>query len=212
MNKMETLTKTIKVTEFKIGETAIILENFDYGQGKITVKDYNHGVYSHYWGAMGGTLEDFLLSINSDYFADKLLGRRNMHSFDAKKTFRNVRKFIREEIGLPWYKHLEFQEDLREKLNTFQSNCVEYNSEHYFIDHFDWYLSKLLSFNRIEDRYDREDLETAFKEISEPWGFIETSESETTKWLKKLHTKIKKPISTKTYKSKNNLTFAEQNQ
>ena len=182
---------------FFIGGTEIILENKGENQGQITVNDKDKGTYQMYWGAMGGTIEDFLLQINSDYFTDKLLGVMSTQTFDCKGTFAAVRKFIRQEIDLPWYKHLDFQKNLRDELNYFQERCTEYNSDQYFVDHFSDYLDRRLKFFLIDDRWERERIEKDFKNISEPWHFIQTKESDTAKWLKSLHSKIKHKLQSK---------------
>ena len=53
------------------------------------------GAYANYWGAMGESLESFIISINSDYFAKKL--GKNLFSFCPKSTVKNLRKAIKEE-------------------------------------------------------------------------------------------------------------------
>lgn len=187
---METATLA-QTTKFFIGDTEITLEEKGENKGEITVKDYRMGIYSMYWGAMGGTLKNFILRINEDYFTDKLLGVHSMYVFDIKATFKELRKFIRHEFNLPWYKHTEFQKDLRVKLKNFQDNCEEYKSERYFVDDFNFYLGIQPDFYLIEDKFECNHIEKSFKSIEEPWSFIQQKDSDTTKWLKKLHNKIK---------------------
>jgi len=183
------------VCRLKIETTDVFLEDFGEGKGKITLSDtYGHN-YSMFWGAMGGSLSDFILRINSDYFADKLLGSTSMQVFDAKKTFREIRKFIREELDLPWYKHLDFQKDLREKIKQFEERCIEFESDRYFVDCFSQNIQDGPDFSLIENRWERESVENNFKGISEPWNFIQTRESENTKWLKKIHNLLKRKLS-----------------
>ena len=179
---------------FSIGGTEITFENKGENKGEITISDKEKGTYQMYWGAMGGTLQDFILRINEDYFTDKLLGVRSTQVFDAKGTFKELRKFIREELDLPWYKHLDFQKDLREKLSNFQKNCEEINSDRYFVESFDFNVGTMPDFYLIEDRWERERIERDFKGISEPWHFIQTKESQEAKWLKSLHFKIKRKL------------------
>lgn len=124
-NKKETL---------NIEGVEIILENFEINQGKITVNGPNQ--FSMYWGAMGGTIQEFLCEINSDYFASKLQGAEKTETFNVKKTFSELRRFIREDLDLPWYKHLEFQKDLREKIKSFENECIEYPYDRFFVDNF----------------------------------------------------------------------------
>jgi len=189
-----TANNAIELVRLKIDETEIFLEELGENKGKIIIANpYGHN-YSMYWGSMGGTLKEFIVSINSDYFSDKLLGHISREVFCAKGTFRNVRKFIREELCLPWYKHMEFQKDFREKLKQFEENCIEINSEQYFVDQFNYYFSTAPNFHLIEDRWQMQDVESDFSNISEPWHFIATKESDQTKWLKNLHKKLKKEL------------------
>ena len=124
-----------KTEILKIKGVEITLENRDFGEGKITINRTNK--FSMFWGAMGSNIQDFLCQINSDYFADKLQGAERLEKFDCKKTFSEVRRFIREDINLKWYKHFEFQKEMRETLNEFESYCLNsYSPEHYFIDNF----------------------------------------------------------------------------
>jgi hypothetical protein len=186
---------------FFVSGTEIILENKGENQGQITINDKERGTYQMYWGAMGGTIQDFLMRINSDYFTDKLLGVRSTQVFDVKGTFAAVRKFIRTELDLPWYKHQEFQSNLRENLNQFQERCEEYDSDKYFVDHFHDYLYRYPSFYLIDDRFEQERIESDFQNISEPWNFIHTKESQEAKWLKSLHSKIKRKLQSESFLS-----------
>jgi len=183
----------LDIVPIKIGKTKITLEDNGCSKGKIKIEDPDNGFYETYWGAMGGSLKEFLCQINSYYFSDRLLGHKSGQIFDVKSTFREVRKFIREELDLPWYKHIEFQKNLREKINIFQEKCDDENSETYFVDFFSFYLGTMLNFNLIDDRWERERVEEDFK-ISEPWHFIQTKESYESKWLKSIHGKIKNKI------------------
>lgn len=181
-------------TFLQIGHTDVFLENQGEGRGQITVNDRERGTYQSCWGAMGSSIEDFMLRINEHYFTSNLLGARNGQVFDAKGTFAEVRKFIREELDFPWYKHLEFQKDLREKLKNFQDNCEEINSDRYFVESFGFNVGSMPNFYLIDDRYERERIEKDFNNISEPWHFITTKPSKESLWLQSLHTKIKKRI------------------
>ena len=189
----KTLIDQENTTTYKIQDAEVILEDMGINKGKITINS-DRGVYTMYWGAMGDNIKDFILYINDCYFTDKLLGVRSTQCFNVKATFSNVRKFIREELCLPWYKHIDFQKDLREKINTFQSYCKEIESEDFFVNSFHLYLSTLPNFDLIEDRFEREQIENDFKNISEPWHFIDTKDSDETKWFKSLHKKLIKKI------------------
>ena len=177
----------------KIDNTDIFLEDMGNGQGKITISDtYGHN-YSMFWGAMGMPLRAFLRQINADYFVNKLLGSASCTEVDVKRTFSAIRKHIREAI-LPWYKNLDFQADMREKLNSFQNECAECPSEHFFVDNFYSFI-KRLDYYLIDDySYDKEFVEEEFKSISEPWGFIVTKKNRECLWLEALHAKLKKAL------------------
>lgn len=177
-----------------IGKTKIILEDKGKGQGQITIQDAKYGNYEMYWGAMGDNkIAEFIEKINSHYFTSKLLKHRSGDVFCHKKTFAALRRYIRNDMNLPWYKHMFFQQDLREKLASFQERCVEYDSSQYFVDHFYFFINDL-NYNRIEDRWTRGYIESEFKEITEPWHFIGTKESDEAKWLRQIHAKLKKGL------------------
>lgn len=178
------------IEKIKIKGVDILLENIDTNQGKVIVSDNNGNNYSMFWGAMGGTIQHFICRINSDYFADKLLGTEKTQLFNVKQTFKELRRFIREDLDLPWYKHLEFQKDFREILKSFENECLENPYDRFFVDNFHSYFSYKQNFYLISDRYECSRIENDFKSLSEPWNFIQTSESEKTKWLKYLHKQI----------------------
>lgn len=175
----------------KIEETDIFLQELGPNQGKITVSNTYGYNYSYYWGSMGGTLKEFLQTINSEYFASKLLGAKNTSTIDVRKTFTQIRKYIRDDIRIQWYEHIEFQKKMRQVLNSFQRECQENESSTYFVDHFMSRFVNRIDFDMIEDRYDARRLEEDFQCISEPWGFIVEKDSPEYYWLKSLHVKIK---------------------
>jgi elongation factor P--beta-lysine ligase len=182
---------------YKVGESDIFLEELGENKGKITVSDvYGHN-YSMYWGAMGGTLKDFILQINSEYFVNKLLGSIDSQVFDTKATFKNVRKHIREEIGLKWYEYMDFQKQMREVLKDFENNCIscEEKNSSYFIDNFKSSFIDRLDYYLIEGFFEKSYLESDLKNI-EWWYLTQTKESPKYKWLEKLHCELKKKLST----------------
>lgn len=176
----------------KIGSTDIFLDDQGHGKGKITISDGWMGAYNYFWGAMGGSLEDFLLSINTSYFVDKLC--RLPYQFDGKLSARNIRKHIRTELAyeLPYWKFMDAQKELREKIKELE-NCESANE---FVDACCRLPDNLLC---IDLSYDEE---KEFKGIirdtftSEPWHFIEESESREAIWLADLHSKIKAELKT----------------
>lgn len=189
----ETLELTT-VQKIRIDGTDVFLDVMGDEQGKITVSDTMWHNYSYYWGAMGGGLHNFLTQINKEYFASKLMGSRNDNTFDPKRTFANVRKFIEKEFDLPWYKHQEFQKQMRECLNSFQELCEERGDEQYFVHLFDSQVIMNLEFWRIKDEWDRKEVESNFKSMSEIWHFIETKPSKEYEWLIGFHGKLKKKL------------------
>lgn len=182
------------ITRLKIDSTDIFLEEIGENQGKITISDTWGHNYSTYWGAMGGSLKDFIKRINSDYFANKLMGSTSIYEMDVKATFSAIRKHISSEIGLPWYEHQIFQKDMREKLKNFQNECEENEWENYFVDKFfDSFINRL-DFYLIEDKFEREYLEKQFRGISEWWYFIQSKPNRKFVWLQELHSKLKKEL------------------
>lgn len=173
----------------KIDQTDVFIEDGPVaGQGKITVSDPWMGAYTYAWGAMGSGIEEFLCSINPDYFADKLC--RNDNVFDAKQSVRNIRKYIREELKheLPFYKYPELQKEMRENLKEMEQEC---DTEQEFVDACMRFTDGIIC---AEASY-RE--ENEFKDIidgvfkTEPWNFIATKASKEYIWLKEIHGKIK---------------------
>ena len=130
---------------------------------------------------MGGTLKEFLLSINEDYFANRLCSNR--FEFSKKGTFANVRKYIREEMDLPWYKETYFQKELREDLNRFQNNCY---SEESFVNMWDDFINNIPYHNLECREWEAKSIEANFKGICEHWNFIEKIESSEYKFYLKL--------------------------
>lgn len=183
------------IQKIKIKEVDILLENIAPSQGKIIVSDNNGNNYSMFWCAMGGTIQEFICKINSDYFASKLQGSEKSEKFNVKQTFKELRRFIREDLDLPWYKHLEFQKDFREILKSFENECIENPYDRFFVDNFHNYFSYKPNFYLISDSYECSRIENDFKSLSGPWHFIQTSESENTKWLKSLHKQIVRKLS-----------------
>lgn len=175
-----------------IGITDIILQNYEDGQGKIIISnfdfDYN---FSFYWGSMGQNtnIEQFLCEINSSYFVDKLSARIN-GVLDSKKTFSNFRRYIREEI-MQWFQYVEFQKDMRYKLNDFQTECYD---ERQFVQMFTNFCDHVLDYSLIDDWYDEKEIKSSFTGICEPWNFIVNKPPRENIWLEKLHVKLKKEL------------------
>lgn len=180
----------------KIKTTDIIFQDFEYGRGKIIISDSSYGYnFSYFWGSMGSTLKEFLLSINSGYFVNKL-STRHQGGVCLKRTMRTIKKFIKVDIGLQWYEHMEFQKDMREKINEF----IDEYSDEISPDYFGYKLEELVKsfdYDLIERGYTRDSIERDFKNIwsGEWWHFLEYTTPQENIWLEKLHGKLKKVIS-----------------
>lgn len=182
------------IEKIRIDNTDIFLEDFEPGKGKITISDtYGHN-YSYYWGAMGRPLREFICVINEEYFTRNLLGTRSCYVMDCRRTFANLRKYIAKDMGLPWYSHMRFQEELREKLNQFQRECEEHPSNDYFVAMFFPSFIDCLEFFWVETEWERKQIEKDFKNIEEWWYFIAEKPSPEYNWLIKLHRNLKKKL------------------
>lgn len=182
----------------RICYTDIILQDFGDGKGKVIISDDDYGYdFSYYWGAMGKdtSLKQFLQEINTDYFVNKL-SHHIKGPINVRATFVALRKHIQEcfRYELPWYEHMEFQKDFREKLKIFQK---EVRSDIEFItgiQNFHNYLEYYL----IDDFAERSRIEKLFKDIfsnCEPWYFVEYDIHREDLFLTKLHPKLKKALS-----------------
>ncbi len=121
-----------------------------------------------------------------------------------KKTLRNIRKAIKEELHseYPWYTEKEFQAELRYELKEledegFVSVDHYFNQINSFVDYLNYYL--------IKDSYDRKNIESIIKGIfSESWHYIEHDEHRENEYLIRLHKKLVKKL--KKIKTDNNIT------
>lgn len=176
----------------RINGTDVFLEDLGENRGKIIVSDPNAGSYSYYWGSMGSNLKEFLLRINGDYFAGKLLPSDLMYVFDGKSTVKNIRRVIKETDTLPWYEFMSAQKEMREKIKRLEF-C---RNEDEFI-----YECRALpeSILCLDMEFEEE---TEFKDIldgifrDEPWDLIQTKTSWRYDFLCELLKNIKKEIST----------------
>lgn len=172
---------------FKINNTDIILQDHGNNKGKIIISLWDKYNFSHYWGAMGGTLKEFLLSINVDYFVTKLCPAGRWEVFDGKKPATRTRKEIKE--FLQWYEHRDFQKHMREEIKKIEVMEDEYEFQSWaesFIDNLDFYLV---------DRVDRELLKSDFEGMMCEWrNLIAKTDSPEAKFLSDLFPKIKKHL------------------
>lgn len=164
---------------FKLKNTDIILQDFEFGRGKIIISgDYD---LSYTWGAMNSTLSEFITRIDSDYFM-RNLNSIHQDPIDIKKSLRNFRTDLRRE--LPWYKYLEFQKELRSEIKR----TVRYiEDDHSFVDAIIG-LKDQVDYDLVDDKYDRKEVRSIIHGIcSEPWHYLENIEHPQKKWLTTLH-------------------------
>ncbi len=176
---------------FKIGSTEIILRNESDGVGKIIISDLERGSYSHFWGAMGNSIEKFLCEINEGYFASKLCNQQ--FSFSGKATAKYIRKYIREELSydLPWYEYMTFQKQFRAKIKELEEMQSE-EQAFYFISGLHEQDYDFDSF--AEEREVRAVLKNSFS--NDTHYFLQTDYSREYKFLEKLHKGIKSYLET----------------
>lgn len=179
-----------KVRIIKLKGCDVYLENYDLGQGKITISSLEHGAFNHYWGSMGKcTIEKFITETNSQYFAMKLSAGIE-DDFDGKQSASNIRKHIREELNyeLPWYKFISAQKEMREAINQLE-DC---GSQENFVHECTSLIDNLICYdlNHNEEREFKSIVESVFND--EPWYFIAKKPSREYLWLKKIHSRLSK--------------------
>lgn len=175
----------------EIGITDVILRDFNDGQGKIIVSNFDYDYnFSYYWGAMGKNtnLKEFILKIDSEYFANKLTCHIQ-NDIDVKATFANLRREIRE--FLPWYKHVEFQKDMRRCINEYQQKV---DSQDSFVNLWYSFVSSLSPWIYIGDRQECKDIDSFFEGYCEHWYLIVTKPPRAYYWCIELHTELKKKL------------------
>lgn len=176
--------------QITIGETTARLEDIRENAGEIVLHDTAGHNYSYFWGSMGGNISSFIKNMSPDYFSMKLLGAKSSFAYDGKGTFKNLREFIRTYMGLPWYRHMEFQKDLRRALKSYQNRCEHQND---FVLLWTNFICDI-DFNLINDRYDRKQIENEFNSLSEVWGFIQEKHSDEHNFLMDFHKKLKQQL------------------
>jgi hypothetical protein len=180
----------------KINNYEVVLKNTEFGQGLITIFAPNGDKYEYYWCAMNSNIETFLQQIDSEYFVNKLLPSDKMYVTNWNKTFTNVRNYIRDEIGLKWYEHQNFQKHLRANISEFKNWCKDVNNERYFVDTFHNYLYEYLNWHLMDyDVYSTNYYQKEFENISEVWYFLAKSKSKEYKDLIGLHKLLKQKLS-----------------
>lgn len=172
--------------ELMINGVEVLLRDYEIGKGKIYVSAGSDRSYSYYWGAMGGKLSDFLQKIDPGYFAMKLCPGGNSSVFSGRLTAKSLREQVKQ--ILPWYEHMEFQKSVRAAIKQVEG----FESHHEFIGWLGWYMDRL-DFHLIEDRIDRQMMESEFKNSFGVWN-IQSDYSNEYKWLERLLPKIKKHL------------------
>lgn len=175
------------MNRFKIETADIILENTETGKGKIIISDLYNGSFSYFWGAMGDTIENFLKSIDSSYFADKICNNR--FEFSAKQTAKEIRRYIREEMNyeLPWYEFKLSQKELRKQIRKIEKANSQYEALALIQDLPNSVYCPELSFKKNDE------FSKIIKSMvdTEPWNFLQNDYSKDYIYLKKLHGKIR---------------------
>lgn len=187
-------TEEVQIQKLHLRDHVVYLEDLGPNQGKVIVTSGSGQSWSYYWGAMGGDLKAFLCRINGDYFANNLIVAGNRDQLDVKRTFTEVRRFIREDLGVTYFKYKAFETDVRTRLRLFQLFCEEYPTKETFVNGFRPQFVDLLDFYLIDERSAEARMEREFKEIREVWNFIVTKPSQEYKNLKRLHGRLVKAL------------------
>lgn len=174
-----------------IGITDVILQDYEDGQGKIIISNLDHDYnFSYYWGAMGNNtnLKKFIKEVDSDYFANKLVGHLPQ-DIDVKATFANLRREIKD--FMPWYKHVEFQKEMRYEIRKYQQSVYSQES---FVHLWDSFKSSLCPHFHIDSRSDALEVDAFFEGYCEHWNLIVTKPPKAYNWCVDLHKKLKKQL------------------
>jgi len=179
--------KSTTVNIFKIKETEIILQNYELGQGKIIISDLYRGSFSYYWGGMRYSLEDFLISISSDYFANNLCNER--YKFSGKATAKSLRRYFINEMSyaFPWYKHFKAHKQFRDVLKDIERCDNQYEA----LNQIESLPNEIYDFDNL-DYYETQKMQQYLKDHfnNEPWHFLENEYSDEYVFLLKLHKEL----------------------
>lgn len=185
------------MTRIKINSTDVILDDYGKGKGKVIISDDLNGSFSYTWGAMGGSLIDFIQSIDSTYFANKLIHPAGKYVFSPRLSVKSIRRYIKNEMSyeLPWYQYMSGQKEMREQMRELEF-C---SSEHDFIASCHNLPDSLLCTDMTldEERDFKGLLYSIFCE--EPWHFIENTTSKTYNWLLQFHSQLSAELSKTKY-------------
>lgn len=174
-------------------QTAVL---YDLGPSKGKVELYNEEemTHSYSWGAMGGTISEFISGINESYFASNLR-KGSGQKFSVKKTFQNIRKHLKDEMGFTWFKYKDFHSHVMEKIRMSQILCEEYDTEEFFVDEIYYTIHHHgIDYYLCDERGIEEEFKSNF---SEPWHFLSHDSSDEYNMLIKAFHKIQKKLITK---------------
>ena len=86
MKITESNVRKIKIEEIeKLDPISVYLEDFERGQGKITISCYDK-TWSSYWGSMGRTILEFFCTTDNNYLAKNLANNINPGVVDEEKS------------------------------------------------------------------------------------------------------------------------------
>lgn len=167
-----------------------MLESLRNGVGRVTMY-VGHREFTYTWGATGSrSIKEFILDTDSAYFCNKMLSRDEGSQFSAKQSIRRLKRAIADEY--PYYKHLEFQKDLRKKLNT----LGEYDNPEEFIDEFNYIVRTRLDYDIIKDRFESKEVESFFNSLQScAWEYLDREPSGICLTIQKMHKVLKSKLS-----------------
>lgn len=93
MKIVESQVTKLLITEIPLFDPiTVILEDFGEGRGKLIIEEYGAS-YAAFWGAMGGSLVNFVTQCSADYIVDKISNIPHQ-VFDGEGLCQRVRKDI----------------------------------------------------------------------------------------------------------------------
>lgn len=180
---------------FLILNSTVTIENLKENQGKVTIVNSND-TFEYTWNSMGtNSIEEFLLSTDREYFSKKFLTRKDFTVFDIKKTFENLKIYLREHLNFlnkNEYKNF-YENHLCEIIDSYEEECEDVNHIKYFSDLF--YHNFLIKPNfdlLIKNENDILKTKTILLEINKNlYDFVLTKESHKVLYLKEIYTNLK---------------------
>ena len=94
MKIIESKVRKIKIDDIyeshRLDPISIYLEDFEHGKGQITIRCYDK-TWSSFWGAMGGTISEFLCRTDNSYLANNF-GCTSQSVADEDKSHDYIKK------------------------------------------------------------------------------------------------------------------------